>query len=511
MTGTSNSGPAAEKAPSRGTKIAVVAVLAAGAVMLWLFGKDARDTGGETAVISQEPQASSEQAPPESATEASALRSAQDPNTPAQQPQGGDATALPPSSGQASEITSGAAPDPSVVASGTAPDVGANDGAVRGDSVQDAGAVDAKDALVFDVVRVEPNGAALVAGKAAAGEVVRLVGGAQVLAEAVADGSGRFVVFAEIKDMTAGQVLSLEVTRDGSVLRSAGQVIVAPHMADVSSPNPQAGGLENATQTIENTSGDRAAATAPSVVISDAAGVRVLQSAAPETDVTLDMISYRADGAVRLAGQSAVGAGLRIYLDNVVVGEAQAGQNGAWQLDIDGIDSGVYTLRIDRIAADGSVINRIETPFKRESLARIAQIDAAQNAASAASATPDAGGSDTAGQADDLSAEPAENPDMAEVGGDGTAMAEAGSALQTQPQLSANAPAKAPGTAKSASGASAPQLQVVTVQPGSTLWKISSTNYGDGIEYMRIFNANRSQIRDPDLIYPGQVFDIPRD
>ena len=35
--------------------------------------------------------------------------------------------------------------------------------------------------------------------------------------------------------------------------------------------------------------------------------------------------------------------------------------------------------------------------------------------------------------------------------------------------------------------------------------------YGQGVEYVHIYDANQSQIRDPDLIYPGQVFEIPKD
>jgi nucleoid-associated protein YgaU len=52
--------------------------------------------------------------------------------------------------------------------------------------------------------------------------------------------------------------------------------------------------------------------------------------------------------------------------------------------------------------------------------------------------------------------------------------------------------------------------QLVTVQRGNTLWGISRRNYGRGILYVRIFEANRDRIRDPDLIYPGQVFTIPQ-
>ncbi|MEM9760811.1 MAG: LysM peptidoglycan-binding domain-containing protein, partial [Pseudomonadota bacterium] len=53
------------------------------------------------------------------------------------------------------------------------------------------------------------------------------------------------------------------------------------------------------------------------------------------------------------------------------------------------------------------------------------------------------------------------------------------------------------------------QQDVFTVQPGSTLWAIARANYGEGQLYVKVFEANRDRIRDPDLIYPGQVFDIP--
>ena len=47
------------------------------------------------------------------------------------------------------------------------------------------------------------------------------------------------------------------------------------------------------------------------------------------------------------------------------------------------------------------------------------------------------------------------------------------------------------------------------VQPGNNLWNISRVLYGRGIRYTVIYQANRDQIRDPDLIYPGQVFKAP--
>ncbi|WP_058311732.1 LysM peptidoglycan-binding domain-containing protein [Shimia thalassica] len=59
------------------------------------------------------------------------------------------------------------------------------------------------------------------------------------------------------------------------------------------------------------------------------------------------------------------------------------------------------------------------------------------------------------------------------------------------------------------SATQATSVRVVTVQPGSTLWAIASERYGEGLMYVRVFEANRDRIRDPDLIYPGQIFEIP--
>lgn len=54
-----------------------------------------------------------------------------------------------------------------------------------------------------------------------------------------------------------------------------------------------------------------------------------------------------------------------------------------------------------------------------------------------------------------------------------------------------------------------PLIRAITVQTGDTLWAISRERYGDGVLYVRLFDANRDSITDPDLIYPGQVFTIP--
>jgi nucleoid-associated protein YgaU len=52
--------------------------------------------------------------------------------------------------------------------------------------------------------------------------------------------------------------------------------------------------------------------------------------------------------------------------------------------------------------------------------------------------------------------------------------------------------------------------QTYTVQPGNNLWQISRRAYGVGTRYLIIYSANLSQIRDPERIYPGQVFKLPK-
>ncbi|MEQ8813804.1 MAG: LysM peptidoglycan-binding domain-containing protein [Thalassobaculum sp.] len=55
-----------------------------------------------------------------------------------------------------------------------------------------------------------------------------------------------------------------------------------------------------------------------------------------------------------------------------------------------------------------------------------------------------------------------------------------------------------------------PDNRLVVIQPGNNLWRIATRVYGTGVRYVEIFDANKDQILDPDLIYPGQVFGLPR-
>ncbi|NND43856.1 MAG: LysM peptidoglycan-binding domain-containing protein [Xanthomonadales bacterium] len=69
----------------------------------------------------------------------------------------------------------------------------------------------------------------------------------------------------------------------------------------------------------------------------------------------------------------------------------------------------------------------------------------------------------------------------------------------------------APQPAEAAEGAATETIggRSYTVQPGDTLWKISKEMYGEGSKYMKIFEANKDKLENPDKIFPGQELVIP--
>jgi nucleoid-associated protein YgaU len=177
------------------------------------------------------------------------------------------------------------------------------------------------------------------------------------------------------------------------------------------------------------------------VLLATDEGISVLQpgGAAPEVlkTIALDSISYDPSGDVVLAGRGTGQGYVRVYLNNTPIKTLKIEQDGRWRAPLPQVATGVYTLRIDEIDESGTVLSRVETPFKREEPSVLAQLSTGE--------APEEG----------------------------------------------------------------IRLSLVTVQPGNTLWGIASKTYGEGILYVRVFEANRDRIRDPDLIYPGQVFTIP--
>ena len=415
----------------------------------------------------------------------------------------------------------------------------------------------------FDVVRIEDDGSALIAGQAdGRGHVILSVDGVEQ-AEARADlsGTGQFVIFAFIPSTGDQQSLKLHLyAEDGSgPVVSAQTVFVAPATAAATATDSTATPVqeevtvsespETAAETDTETEADTETETetdteietgtetastdvaspeakadkAPAtVILADEDGVRVLQDGAPSAAkpaVTIDTISYSSNGDVILGGRGQAGNFVRIYLDNQFLATSKIAADGYWALELSDIEPGIYTLRVDELNAAGDVVSRAETPFKREAAEELAELMAAGTETEEPSAE---GPSESAAEAEVVDAEAlasvepeaADDPqpeevvtqeevnvqaEVAELNPQGEQSSDGGSlAVEGQPADTASVlrtPSK--------------KFRVRTVQPGSTLWAIAKESYGAGIEYFKVFEANKERIRDPDLIYPGQVFEIP--
>jgi len=87
-------------------------------------------------------------------------------------------------------------------------------------------------------------------------------------------------------------------------------------------------------------------------------------------------------------------------------------------------------------------------------------------------------------------------------------------AQPTQPEAPAQpetAPEPEAGTTQQPAAATPakPKEGRVVIQPGNNLWRMSKVLYGDGSKFTLLYEANKDQIRNPDRIYPGQVFKTP--
>ena len=409
----------------------------------------------------------------------------------------------------------------------------------------------------FDVVRIEDDGSALIAGQAQGrGHVILSVDGVeQPEARADLTGNGQFVIFAFLQATADQQSLKLHLyAQDGSgPVVSVQTVFVAPAPVATSATDSTPAPVEEAvaaseslepeievpaeTETTDETETDIEIETAQTqtastevpadaapatVILADEDGVRVLQDRTPSAAnpaVTIDTISYSSNGDVILGGRGQAGNFVRIYLDNQSIATSKISANGYWTLELSDIEPGIYTLRVDELNATGDVVSRAETPFKREAAEELAELMApetepeepsvevpSQSVAEAPIVQADTPPSDAPEPADDTASELAvtqvEVTVQAEVAG-----------LNPQDELSSDGETVAieaqPADTASVLRSPSQKFRVRTVQPGSTLWAIAKESYGAGIEYFKVFEANKERIRDPDLIYPGQVFEIP--
>jgi nucleoid-associated protein YgaU len=300
----------------------------------------------------------------------------------------------------------------------------------------------------FDTVRVESTGNAVIAGRAEPGaDVVAMLNGSAV-ATAKAGPDGSFVMIPD-KPLPPGTgALTLQATLNGAQSSSEQTVAVNIKTPEVAPVQAAEAPKTDAPKT--EASGNTVA------VLSPSEPTKILQApAAPSDSVTLDAVDYDTVGNIVFSGRAAPLATVRIYVDNAQLADAMADDKGKWSFSgKSDIVPGNHQLRVDQLSADGKVASRVELPFTREEPAKVAE-----------AAPPPADASKSAD-----ATKPADQPVTPVV----------------------------------------PVVQKITIQPGNNLWKLSRQLYGFGSRYTVIFEANKDVIRNPELIYPGQVLTAPQ-
>ncbi len=228
----------------------------------------------------------------------------------------------------------------------------------------DPGEGEAGAAPEFDIVRVSPGGAAVVAGRAAPGSEVTVMAGDTPIGSATADERGEWVVLPDQPLPPGNHQLGLVARGEGAPRESANIVVVV-------GPEP--------SKDIAGESGAAAGQALALAVPRDGQGAAtVLQAPASpdgseglsDKDLRLDSVDYGKQGDVTIGGRAEPGANLQVYLDNRLLGSAQADDGGRWTLSPEAsVEEGMHDLRVDQIGPDGDVTARVETPFQQTVLA----------------------------------------------------------------------------------------------------------------------------------------------
>ncbi|MDH2386657.1 LysM peptidoglycan-binding domain-containing protein [Bradyrhizobium sp. CER78] len=177
--------------------------------------------------------------------------------------------------------------------------------------------------------------------------------------------------------------------------------------------------------------------------------------------VVVESVETEPGGMLHVSGQAAPGATVRLYLNGSLITSATADAAGHLSVTINkGVAAGNYQVRLDEVdPGSGKVRARAEVPFNVPDATTTASIPASSGRADA-----------------------------------------------TAPRLAA---ATATDASSSPSAVVVPKITTTTVARGDSLWRISQRAFGAGQRYAVIYRANQQQIRNPNLIYPGQVFVVP--
>ena len=385
----------------------------------------------------------------------------------------------------------------------------------------------------FDVARVETSGDAVVAGRAAPQSQVRLYNRDTKIAEVRADANGQFVIIPP--PLAPGDhVLSLGAGDGSAEVRSEQTVAVAV-----------------AAKPGEKTLAALTSPDKPTVPLGEPARPATPAGGAPV--VAIRTVEAGDDGAFFASGLAPADASVRLYLNGSPIAAVQTAPDGKWAVKIErGMTPGHYDVRADMFeTASGKVLARAEVPFdypapaprpaaQAPAIATAPPVQVARAPIQPTPVAPPAAASNppprpappepTSAPASPPSPPaPASAPAVAatppvDVGAPPRPVAAAPVAAPSPPTAPAMPPVAAPVAPANIAAASppatptvaqpglavVPEIQSVTVIRGDNLWRISRRILGRGARYTQIYEANAKQIRDPNRIWPGQIFVAPQ-
>ncbi|MCJ2084419.1 Ig-like domain-containing protein [Methylobacterium sp. E-005] len=409
----------------------------------------------------------------------------------------------------------------------------------------------AKVAPRFDIVRVEPNGDTVVAGQGAPNAVVEMLVNGKPVARATADADGQFAVVPPALPTGSSQIRLRMTGKDGRAAESEQSVAVEVAPGRDRQPLVALTAPDAATVVLS-----QPGASEP------AAKVATAQPGAPATGqpARIASVDVQENGRLFVTATGTPGALLRLYLNDTLIAPGRIGPDGRASFTIGrGMKPGQYQVRIDQIDPDtGKVETRAEVPLAVPEPSRMAtrDTDGQQPPSPQGSPRTHDGGQprDTArkhARADGQGGAPGGMQESAHcnardgardsaqggapgggrAGGQGSATggsATGGSATGSTRAAPDRAGAPSPRLPRSGTGDSrysaaeagadatvgavfVPEINTAKITRGDNLWRISQRTYGRGERYTVIYDANQTQIRNPDLIYPGQIFVLPSD
>lgn len=365
------------------------------------------------------------------------------------------------------------APQPQVATTETVPAPDANAPAALtapATTAPQGEAAEAKSGVpTFDVLRVEPSGSIVIAGKAAENATVDLLSRGAVIGTTKSLDSGDFVITLDDPLKPGDYQLVLRSTApDGTAMTSLETAIVSiPEVktGQVLALVEQSGQPSRMITKPQAT--EPAAPTEPGQTATAAAPKGDKPVAAPAVKALIAVEAVEIEGnKIFIAGTAEAGSTVKVFANTDLLGTTKTSANGRFLLQtVQELAVGDYIIRADMLGKDGvTVVARAAVPFKREAGEHVAAV------APESTATPSEGAQASTGA--------------------------------ITPQADGQVPQTAEAPLKSVDGS-------VIIRRGDNLWRISRRTYGAGMRYTTIYLANKEQIRNPNMIFPGQVFALP--